>query len=250
MKVKDILQMELKNKNNIILLKEGMFFRAYNRSAMRLTNGIKTLKICVKWIKSVEQTIFYCGFPETIFSKIKEIAEAKNYQWQACSPQEIHITGLKVKDENYEMWTQEVLKRHEVSKAPNFKKKGTSSVTPVVEKHYDLMVWFMPKLAKFPKDQRYVMADRIGARLLDIQERLIEAVYTAERNDILRAVNIRIDQLRYLVRISKDMKYISVSQYDHFVMRIVEIGRMVGGWLRAQEHKARDSVFTDAGCGR
>ncbi len=34
-------------------------------------------------------------------------------------------------------------------------------ITPVVEKHYQLILWILPKIANFPKDQRFLLADRI-----------------------------------------------------------------------------------------
>ena len=124
------------------------------------------------------------------------------------------------------------------------------TLAPVLEKHYDLVLWFLPKLTNFPKDQRYVLADRIGALLLDILGLLTEAVYSADRAETLRVVNVRLDQLRYLVRITKDMKYISVTQYDHFAVKTIEIGRMVGGWKRTTlARNAREAVSTDAACG-
>ncbi len=34
-------------------------------------------------------------------------------------------------------------------------------ITPVVEEHYKLILWMLPKIANFPKDQRFLLADRI-----------------------------------------------------------------------------------------
>ena len=138
----------------------------------------------------------------------------------------------------------------EVANAQEQKEGRVPSVTPVVEKHYDLVMWFMPKLANFPKDQRFVLADRIGVLLLDILGLLTEAVYSHDRASMLGVVNVRLDQLRYLVRITKDMRYISIEQYDHFTVKTVEIGRMVGGWKRTTvARNAREAVSTDAACG-
>ena len=106
-------------------------------------------------------------------------------------------------------------------------------LTPVVEKHYKLILWMLPKMAKFPKDQRFLLADRIERILLDILEMLIEAVYSREKRKILIAVNLKLDCLRFMMRIAKDMKYVSLKGYDFFCQLTIEIGRMVGGWLRS-----------------
>ena len=107
------------------------------------------------------------------------------------------------------------------------------TITPVVEKHYQLILWMLPKIANFPKDQRFLLADRIEEILLDILELLIEAVYSKNKREILIKVNLKLDFLRFMMRITKDMKYINLKSYDFFSQSTIEIGRMVGGWLKA-----------------
>lgn len=106
-------------------------------------------------------------------------------------------------------------------------------LTPVVEKHYQLILWMLPKMAKFPKDQRFLLADRIEKNLLDTLEMLIEAVYSKDKRKILISANLKLDILRFLMRIAKDMKYVSLKGYDFFCQSVLEIGRMVGGWLKS-----------------
>jgi len=106
-------------------------------------------------------------------------------------------------------------------------------LTPVVEKHYKLILWMLPKIANFPKDQRFLLADRIERILLDILEMLIEAVYSKDRRGILIKINLKLDVLRFMMRIAKDMKYISIKAYVFFCQSVLEIGKMVGGWMRA-----------------
>ncbi|MBU4251767.1 MAG: diversity-generating retroelement protein Avd [Candidatus Omnitrophica bacterium] len=106
-------------------------------------------------------------------------------------------------------------------------------ITPVVERHYSLILWMLPKISNFPKDQRFLLADRIEIILLDILEMLIEAVYSKRRKEILVKVNLKLDVLRYMMRIAKDMKYININAYDFFCQSVLEIGRMVGGWYKS-----------------
>ena len=108
-------------------------------------------------------------------------------------------------------------------------------ITPVVEKHYQLILWILPKIANFPKDQRFLLADRIEKIMLDILEMLIEAVYTRDKRNILIRVNLKLDHLRFMMRIAKDMKYVSLNGYDFFCLQTIEIGKMVGGWLKSSQ---------------
>jgi hypothetical protein len=104
---------------------------------------------------------------------------------------------------------------------------------PLVTKTYDLILWILPKLGKFPKDQRYLLAERIENLLLDILEFLIEAVYSKDKLYILRKINLKLEKLRFLIRISKDMRFININSYEFSSRSINEIGKMVGGWIRA-----------------
>jgi len=106
-------------------------------------------------------------------------------------------------------------------------------ITPVVEKHYRLILWMLPKIANFPRDQRFLLADRIEKILLEILEMLIEANYSKQKREILIKVNLKLDILRFMMRISKDMKYVNIDSYDFFCQSGIEIGKMVGGWLKA-----------------
>ncbi len=106
------------------------------------------------------------------------------------------------------------------------------AITPVVEKHYRMILWMLPKIANFPKDQRFLLADRIEVLLLDILQLLIEAVYTKEKRSILAQVNLKLDFLRFMMRLAKDMKYVNMRSYDFFCQSAIEVGKMVGGWSK------------------
>ena len=77
------------------------------------------------------------------------------------------------------------------------------------------------------------MADRIEKLLLDILELLIEAVYAKEKKAILARINLKLDLLRFMMRVAKDMKYVNLKSYDFFCQSAVEVGKMVGGWSKA-----------------
>ena len=108
-----------------------------------------------------------------------------------------------------------------------------TAVPIVVDKHYKLILWLLPKMANFPKDQRYLLADKIEMLLLEILELLIKAVYVKEKRAVLMEANLKLDVLRFMVRIAKDMKYININSYDFFCRSAIEIGKMTGGWLKA-----------------
>ena len=119
MTVQEILDLEKKNSSDIILLKEGIFYRAYNASAMRMTTNVKTLKVNTKFVKTVGQTVMYCGFPEKILPEVRNRCAEKNYGWRVQGEKRVDILGVASLDEDYESWARNVLSRVEVSDAPH-----------------------------------------------------------------------------------------------------------------------------------
>ena len=51
---------------------------------------------------------------------------------------------------------------------------------------YDLLLWTIPTLAKFPRDQRYLLGERIETGLLDVLDDLVEANYTRSKEALLK----------------------------------------------------------------
>ena len=51
----------------------------------------------------------------------------------------------------------------------------------VINKMYDLVIWGCRRIAKFPRDRRYTLGDRLEGRLCAVLEELIEARYTTDR---------------------------------------------------------------------
>jgi hypothetical protein len=110
-------------------------------------------------------------------------------------------------------------------------------VPPVITKLYDLILWLMQQIPKFPRSHRFVLGDRIEQGVLDVLELLIEAAYTRNKADLLKRTNLQLEKVRYLIRLSKDLELLSLRQYHYVAQHIDEVGRMVGGWLQQQERR-------------
>lgn len=65
--------------------------------------------------------------------------------------------------------------------------------------------------------------------MLDILEMFVVAQYNKEqRKQTLRHINIAIERLRYLIRLSKDLHCLSMAHYEFAVKQMLELGKM--GW--------------------
>ncbi len=105
-------------------------------------------------------------------------------------------------------------------------------IAPVLEKAYQFMLWLIPTVEKFPKRQKFLLGDRIQGTALDMLEGLIDATYSRNRKSVLSNVNLKLERLRFLFRLSKDLKYLDARRYEHAARDLDDIGRQVGGWIR------------------
>jgi hypothetical protein len=102
---------------------------------------------------------------------------------------------------------------------------------------YDLLKWAIPTLKKFPRDQRFLLGDRIENHTLDILELLICANYSRDKLGYLQEANRKIELLRFLWRLSLDLGYLSTRRYEFVSKMLNDIGSLIGGWLRQQKAK-------------
>jgi len=61
MKINEIITFEAENTSSIILHKEGLFWRAYEKSAFLFIRHIKEYQITKKYYKNVKAEIVYLG---------------------------------------------------------------------------------------------------------------------------------------------------------------------------------------------
>jgi hypothetical protein len=52
--------------------------------------------------------------------------------------------------------------------------------SPIFTRVYDLVCWLIPMTVKFPRQQRFVLAEAVQRTALGFQERLIEAARAAD----------------------------------------------------------------------
>ena len=103
----------------------------------------------------------------------------------------------------------------------------------IFEKIYELILWLYLRVNKFPKSQRFVLGQHIENTTLKILEGIIEANQERNKLSYLKQASVELDKLRILIRLSKDLRFISIRQYGFGAGKINEIGKMLGGWIKS-----------------
>ena len=105
---------------------------------------------------------------------------------------------------------------------------------PVLERTYDFVRWLVPVVVQFPRQQRYLLGDRLEVSALELLDLLVEASLSPEdRIAALRKANVRVDRIAWLLRLSHDLTFLGDKRYAHACKLLDEIGVQAGGWLKA-----------------
>jgi len=106
--------------------------------------------------------------------------------------------------------------------------------SPIYSRTYDMLLWLLPQASQFPRAHRFGLGERVVRLSLDFQETLIAAGMQpgAERQTLLQQADLQLAQLRQTLRLCKDLELFSLGKYEYLAARLVEIGRLLGGWLK------------------
>lgn len=115
--------------------------------------------------------------------------------------------------------------------------QGKPALPAIVTKAYDLLLWLVNHVGKFPRSHRFVLGERIETAMLDVLMLLVEAAYAREKVASLQRANLELEKLRILIRLGKDLGFTSVKQYEYVAEQLVTLGQQIGGWLRQQKGK-------------
>src|SRR3990167_3621965 len=69
----------------------------------------------------------------------------------------------------------------------------------IILKTYALLLYLVPIVGKFPRDQKFLVGDRIENKVLDILDLFIEAYYSpkSEKARLLKSANMRLRSKRF-----------------------------------------------------
>jgi hypothetical protein len=110
--------------------------------------------------------------------------------------------------------------------------------SPIFVKTYDFLLWLVPLTLKFPKSQRFLLAERLSRMALDFYDLILDAVLEPEgQAERLSAADKLLTKIRLYLRLSYDLHCISQGQFEHAARRVDEIGRLMGGWQKKFKEK-------------
>jgi len=103
----------------------------------------------------------------------------------------------------------------------------------IYQKQYDFALYLFPIVDRFPKHEKFVFCTHIKSCVLDITRLIIQANKTRHKRSLLYNIDVKIEELKFLLRLAHDRKYLAHNSYEHSSKLILEIGRLLGGWIKS-----------------
>jgi hypothetical protein len=99
-----------------------------------------------------------------------------------------------------------------------------------------LLIEIMKSVRNYPKVERYTLAERTEKTLLNGAENVFYASYnSALRLERLREARTQFQMVNFLLRVAKRQNFISEAFYAQTSGDLVEIGKMITGWIKTVE---------------
>ena len=105
----------------------------------------------------------------------------------------------------------------------------------LVHKVCELYKLFHKCLLTFPKQEKFTIGQKTENTILEILELALSAVYLPkyDKSKMIRKASDKTDLLKYLARFTYETKSINLKSYILLEEKILEIGKMLGGWIKS-----------------
>jgi four helix bundle protein len=115
----------------------------------------------------------------------------------------------------------------------------TKAATPksaelsIVTKTFDMAKYAYPALAQFPKSEKFSIVADIKRCIDDIIGLEIAAQKKYFKKTTLQDLDIELTKLRYYIRLSMELGFLTVKKYEVWSEKLTELGKMLGGWIKS-----------------
>jgi len=105
----------------------------------------------------------------------------------------------------------------------------------ILQKTYDMILYGNICLKQFPKSEKYALASDIKQSMYTLLRLIIAANKRYYKKTTLQEIDVELDTLRTLIRLSADseLRYLTLKKYENWSRMLNEIGKMLGGWIKA-----------------
>lgn len=116
-------------------------------------------------------------------------------------------------------------------------KDGNSETLIILNKVFDMIGYAYPALAQYPKSEKFGLVTDIKHILDEMLELTIEAQKKYYKKNTLQELDVCVAKLKAYIRLSFNLRFLPIKKYEVWAGMVVEIGKMLGGWLKTVSQK-------------
>lgn len=104
----------------------------------------------------------------------------------------------------------------------------------IVKKIKDMIVYNHIMLRQFPKEEKFLLANKIRELGYDLFEGAITVNKRFHKKTTLTDMNVKHEILRQLVNLAFELRYIDAQKHKTSQTNITEVGKMLGAWIKKE----------------
>jgi four helix bundle protein len=113
----------------------------------------------------------------------------------------------------------------------------------IEDKCRDMLLYGYQAVKQFPKHERHVLGAEIRQSMLQLQRLVVTAFKRYHKKTTLTDLDIELAILKRRVRLAKDLRYLDIKKYQIWIEMLVEIGKMIGGWINSVKMKKQANAL-------
>lgn len=109
-------------------------------------------------------------------------------------------------------------------------------VMKIAQKWEDMAIYLYTAMKQYPKSERHMLVADTTHAMWDIGTYITRANAVrslSERRHLIEDADMELARLKVLVRMGMLLKFMDMKKYGVLSGQMVEIGKMLGGWLRS-----------------
>ncbi len=220
MTYREILAREAQNSDSIYLYREGMFMKAYERSAFFAHTLIHPFKLSCRYIKAVNSDVFSLGFPEATVPKW-----LNGFVYEYVQDGLIRCRTRREFDEvEFQNWKEVSSVNASDRYTPH---TAVIEKAPVYKTAYDLLTQVYGFSVHISKN----VSNPVGVRLKGLCYRLCYSVRTLydvpDKDSHIASALDAAQEIKFILQLLKDLKEIPVNTYALSSERIVSVSKQL-----------------------
>ena len=94
-----------------------------------------------------------------------------------------------------------------------------------------MMAYGYNAIRQMPKSEKHVLGADIRKSMHSVMSGVIACEKSYYKKTTLRDLDIALENLRVLVGIAHELKFISITSYENWSKHLFDVGNQVGGWI-------------------